>query len=68
MLVYRPETFRELALRIATSIYQDIHVNLAGVTFFTVAAYGILHPEVKDQCQQIALIAGTYLFGAAKSK
>jgi hypothetical protein len=63
-----PKSFGDLALTAATQLYLDIHVNLSGLVFFFVLAYGIVHPELKDQCQVIAGLAGTYLFASAKRK
>jgi hypothetical protein len=63
-----PQTFREMSLTAAWRIYQDIHVNLSGLVFFGVLAYGVIRPAAKPQCQEIAALAGTYLFVSAKNK
>lgn len=63
----QPKTFRDLALQVASNLYQEIHVNLSGLAFFGILGWGILHPADKDQCFQLAGLAGTYLFGAAKN-
>jgi hypothetical protein len=60
-----PKSFYDLALQVAFAIYQDIHVKGSGLVFFALLGYGALHPEKKEPCQQLAALAGTYLFGAA---
>jgi hypothetical protein len=60
-----PASFHDLALQVAFAIYQDIHIKGAGLVFFALLGYGALHPETKEPCQQLAALAGTYLFGAA---
>ena len=46
----------------------DIHVNASGAVFFVCELVGIIWPEAKPKAQAIAMAAGIYLFGAAKSK
>jgi hypothetical protein len=60
-----PTTFRELALRVACAVLQDIHIKGSGLIFFALLGYGALYPKNKEQCEQLAALAGTYLFGAA---
>lgn len=66
--VSQPKTFGELALRVTSSIYSDIHVNVAGFALFAIYGYGVVHPDLKDTCNQLAILAGTYLFASAKRK
>ena len=60
-----PQSFHDLALQVAFAILRDIHIKGSGLIFFALLGYGALHPENKEQCQQLAALAGTYLFGAA---
>jgi hypothetical protein len=60
-----PTCFRDLALQVAFAIVQDIHIKGSGLIFFALLGYGALHPQDREQCQQLAALAGTYLFGAA---
>lgn len=62
------QTFRQLLLTALVNIYTDLHVNVSGIVFFLMLGYGILHPELKDQCQALVGLAGTYLFASAKRK
>lgn len=64
----RPTGIKDFALRVAWAIYLDLHVNLSGAVFFGVLLYGVLRPAAKDDCAQIAQMAGTYLFASAKHK
>ena len=63
-----PATFRELALRVANAFYEDIHVKGSGLVFFTLLGYGVLHPAAKDQCEALAALAATYLFGVSLNR
>jgi len=60
-----PKTFRDLALQVIYAIVRDIHIKGSGLIFFGLLGYGALHPANKDQCEQLAALAGTYLCGAA---
>jgi hypothetical protein len=60
-----PQSFRDLALRVAFAVLQDIHIKGSGLIFFALLGYGALYPKNKEQCEQLAALAGTYLFGAA---
>ncbi len=60
-----PQSFRDLALRVACAVLQDIHIKGSGLIFFALLGYGALYPKNKEQCEQLAALAGTYLFGAA---
>jgi hypothetical protein len=59
-----PQSFHDLALQLAFAIYQDIHIKGSGLVFFALLGYGVLSPQNKEQCQQLAALAATYLFGA----
>jgi len=61
-------SFRQLLLIACVNIYTDLHVNIGGIVFFLMLGYGILHPELKDQCQALVGLAGTYIFANAKRK
>jgi hypothetical protein len=60
-----PTSFHDLALQVVFAIYQDVHIKGSGLVFFALLGYGVLSPQNKEQCQQLAALAGTYLFGAA---
>jgi len=47
-------------------VWEDIHINASGLAMFTFGAAAIIHPEWKDQCNQLAELSATYLFASAK--
>lgn len=51
---------------IGQTFWDDIHTNLSGLVMFSFAATAILWPEHKDQCNELAAVAGAYLFGNVK--
>ncbi len=64
-IIRPPQSLRDLALQVTYAIVRDIHIKGSGLIFFGLLGYGALHPSNKDQCEQLAALAGTYLFGAA---
>jgi|SRR5580698_6934286 hypothetical protein len=64
----KPAGFRDFILAVLWSLWMDVHVNASGLVFFCVILYGIIDPTAKDDCAQIAQMAGTYLFTSAKQK
>jgi hypothetical protein len=47
---------------------EDIHANLSGIVMFSFAASAVVWPQYKDKFNEIAALAGTYLFAYTKGR
>ena len=49
-------------------VLKDVHVNASGLIMFGCGACAIFIPSHKEQFEDLAALAATYLFSAAKNK
>ena len=67
-IVTREVRLSDVALRLLSNVIDDLHVNASGAVFFSMLAVGVIWPEHKQQCVDLAALAGTYLFASANNK